>query len=130
MFGNLYILGPYWPNKTLQLVPNPGDCTSSLPAASDMHQGSNTGEASCTPHAGTWNRKFGLLFIDQPVGTGYSVAGERGIPTDEVEVAADLYIGLQEFFGRYKKLQERPLFITGESYAGKYVPSIGAYPLC
>ena len=43
-----------------------------------------------------------------------------------MEVAADLYIGLQGFFSRYPELQDRPLFITGESYAGKYVPSIGA----
>lgn len=55
-------------------------------------------------------------------------AGARGIPTDEMEVAADLYIALQGFFSRYKELQDRPLFITGESYAGKYVPSIGAPP--
>jgi vitellogenic carboxypeptidase-like protein len=47
-----------------------------------------------------------------------------------MEVAADLYIGLQEFFTRYEHLQSRPLFITGESYAGKYVPSIGALSSC
>ena len=43
-----------------------------------------------------------------------------------MEVAADLYIGLQGFFSRYEELQGRPLFVTGESYEGKYVPSIGA----
>lgn len=52
-------------------------------------------------------------------------AGERGIPTEELEVAADLYIGLQGFFGMHKTLRDRPLFITGESYGGKYVPAIG-----
>jgi hypothetical protein len=25
--------------------------------------------------AGAWNRRFGLLFIDQPVGSGFSIAG-------------------------------------------------------
>lgn len=44
-----------------------------------------------------------------------------------MEVATDLYVGLQKFFGKYQDLQPRPLFITGESYAGKYVPSIGAH---
>ena len=52
-------------------------------------------------------------------------AGERGIPTDELEIAADIYIGLQGFFRKHKDLRERPLFITGESYGGKYVPAIG-----
>ncbi|KAK9907324.1 hypothetical protein WJX75_001489 [Coccomyxa subellipsoidea] len=101
MLGNFYILGPYWPNKTLDLEPNPG----------------------------TWNRIYGLLFIDQPAGTGFSIAGKKGIPTDEMEVATDLYVGLQKFFGKYQDLQPRPLFITGESYAGKYVPSIGHFIL-
>ncbi len=53
------------------------------------------------------------------------IAGKRGIPTEELEYAADLYIALQGFFAKYKELQRRPLFITGESYGGKYVPAIG-----
>ena len=52
-------------------------------------------------------------------------AGEEGIPTDELEIAADLYVGLQGFFRKHRDLQGRPLFITGESYGGKYVPAIG-----
>ena len=57
-------------------------------------------------------------------------AGEKGIPTDELEVAADIYVSLQLFFSAHKELQERPLFITGESYGGKYVPAIGAPHAC
>lgn len=52
-------------------------------------------------------------------------AGKEGIPTDELEVAADIYTALQAFFRKHAELQERPLFISGESYAGKYVPAIG-----
>lgn len=51
--------------------------------------------------------------------------GSLGIPTDEMQIATDLYAGLQQFFSRHSDLQARPLFITGESYAGKYVPAIG-----
>ena len=57
-------------------------------------------------------------------------AGEKGIPTDELEVAADIYVSLQLFFTKHKELQERPLFITGESYGGKYVPAIGVPHAC
>ena len=42
-----------------------------------------------------------------------------------MQIATDLYAGLQNFHALYTHLQERPLFITGESYAGKYVPVIG-----
>ena len=51
--------------------------------------------------------------------------GTRPIPTEELTVAQDLYAALQAFFAQHAELQSRPLFITGESYAGKYVPAIG-----
>ena len=52
-------------------------------------------------------------------------AGSLGIPSDETQIATDLYAGLQNFYALYQDLQNRPLFITGESYAGKYVPALG-----
>lgn len=52
-------------------------------------------------------------------------SGSQGIPADESQIATDLYDGLQAFFAQHKDLQQRPFFITGESYAGKYVPAIG-----
>ncbi|GFR46980.1 hypothetical protein Agub_g8632, partial [Astrephomene gubernaculifera] len=80
---------------------------------------------------GSWNRLFGLLLVDQPVGTGYSVAGagNSSIPTDEMGMATHLYTALQGFYRAHAELATRPLFITGESYAGKYVPSIAHYIL-
>lgn len=45
-----------------------------------------------------------------------------------MQIATDLYAGLQNFFSLYSDLQARPLFITGESYAGKYVTAIGMLP--
>ena len=54
-----------------------------------------------------------------------TLPGNGRIPTDEMEMAAHLYIGIQAFFARHADLRRRPFFITGESYAGKYVPSIG-----
>lgn len=53
--------------------------------------------------------------------------GSLGIPTDEVQIATDLYAGLQNFYAQHTDLQACPLFITGESYAGKYVPAIGVW---
>lgn len=55
------------------------------------------------------------------------VAGTKEIPTDELEVATDLCEGLQAFYTKHAQLSGRPLFITGESYAGKYVPAIGHF---
>lgn len=77
-----------------------------------------------------WNRVFGLLFLDSPIGSGFSIApSEEHIPTSQDEVAKDLYVALQAFFGLNPSFRERPFYVTGESYAGKYVPSLGLYML-
>ena len=38
-----------------------------------------------------------------------------------------LYAGLQAFFAAHPALQRRPFFAAGESYAGKFVPSLGGF---
>jgi carboxypeptidase C (cathepsin A) len=52
-------------------------------------------------------------------GAGYSIAAsEWDIPQDMTGMAMDLYEGLWKFFDAHSELQQRPLFITGVSYAG------------
>ena len=62
-----------------------------------------------------------MVWVEQPIGTGFS----QGKPTakSEADVAS-------QFLGFFKKfvdtfgLQGRKVYITGESYAGYYVPYI------
>ncbi|CAF3480668.1 unnamed protein product [Adineta steineri] len=73
----------------------------------------------------TWNSKYHLLYIDQPVGTGYSFTkSEEGYVTNEDEVARDLYSMLTQFFVIFHEYVPCPFYVTGESYGGKYVPAI------
>ena len=74
-----------------------------------------------------WNRRFGLLFIDSPAGSGFSIApSSDAIVTNQYQVARDLYEALQIFFSN-SAYKSRPLYVTGESYGGKYVPALGYY---
>jgi carboxypeptidase C (cathepsin A) len=75
----------------------------------------------------SWNKFSNLVFIDNPVGTGFSKT-TSGYATNQDDVAADMMTGLTEFFKRYPDLAGRPMFLFGESYAGKYIPAI-AYHL-
>ena len=34
-----------------------------------------TPELSLRPNEGSWNLRYGVLYIDQPIGTGFSTAG-------------------------------------------------------
>lgn len=78
------------------------------------------GDSKPKPNPWSLNKNNDLLVIDQPIGTGYSIAGsEADIPTDMLGMAQDLYEGIWGFFDLHKEMQQRPLFIAGESYAGE-----------
>ncbi|UJR27758.1 hypothetical protein I4U23_009031 [Adineta vaga] len=82
-------------------------------------------EQKLHPSEITWNSKYHLLYIDQPVGTGYSFTkSEDGYVRNEDEVARDLYSMLTQFFQIFPEHVPSPFYVTGESYGGKYVPAI------
>ncbi|KAL4505177.1 hypothetical protein ABPG72_016244 [Tetrahymena utriculariae] len=73
-----------------------------------------------------WNNNANLVFVDQPVGTGFSKAGNGELVKNEEEVGEDFYQFLLGFLEQNPQYIYRPLFVTGESYAGHYIPAIGA----
>jgi len=67
-----------------------------------------------------------MIFVDQPVGTGFSYADyTRDYVTDEDQVAQDMFVFMQEFFQLFPQYAKLDFYILGESYAGHYVPAIG-----
>ncbi|XP_074602000.1 putative serine carboxypeptidase CPVL [Brevipalpus obovatus] len=77
----------------------------------------------------SWASMYSMLYIDQPVGTGFSFTdSEEGYVNNQEEVARDLYHFLQQFFEMFPEQLPNELWITGESYGGRYVPAI-AYKL-
>ncbi|KAL2511171.1 Serine carboxypeptidase-like 51 [Abeliophyllum distichum] len=78
------------------------------------------------PRNSTWLRKADLLFVDNPVGTGYSFVEDKNllVKTDD-EAANDLTTLLIEIFNRNESLQKSPLYVVAESYGGKYAVTLG-----
>lgn len=73
----------------------------------------------------SWNMAHNIIYIDNPVGTGYSFTNdEKGYATNESHVGRDIHTALVQFFLLFPELQNNDFFVTGESYAGKYVPAI------
>ena len=74
-----------------------------------------------------WDVGHNILFVDQPVGTGFSYTSD---PSDDVtsekQVSDDVLDFLLEFFDQKPELLHNDLFITGESYAGHYVPAVAS----
>ena len=75
----------------------------------------------------SWNNNFDILYVDQPAGTGFSVAQSHdAYATNQEEVAEAFSAFLANFYRAYPDTRTRQLWLTGESYAGKYLPAIAA----
>ncbi|XP_020115209.1 serine carboxypeptidase-like 51 isoform X2 [Ananas comosus] len=74
----------------------------------------------------TWLRKADLLFVDNPVGTGYSFVEDTGLfVTSDEEAAIDLTTLLKKLYNKHESLQKSPLYIVAESYGGKFAATVG-----
>eukprot|EP01125_Pyxidicula_operculata_P016417 TRINITY_DN5648_c0_g1_i1.p1 TRINITY_DN5648_c0_g1~~TRINITY_DN5648_c0_g1_i1.p1 ORF type:complete len:454 (-),score=97.58 TRINITY_DN5648_c0_g1_i1:85-1446(-) len=75
-----------------------------------------------------WTQKISMLYIDNPVGVGYSFTdSQAGYSTDQTQIASNLYSALLQFFVIFPELSHNPLYVMGESYGGKYAPSLAYY---
>jgi len=64
-----------------------------------------------------------MLWVEQPVGTGFSIGEVTA--TSEEDIAQDFvkfFKNFQTIFG----IKKFKIYVTGESYAGRYVPYISA----
>jgi vitellogenic carboxypeptidase-like protein len=81
-----------------------------------------------------------MIFIDNPIGkshfkfqinvlgTGFSFTdSEDGYSNNEVEIAQNLYNLLTQFYKVYPDYANNDLYLTGESYAGKYQKILGKF---
>jgi len=71
----------------------------------------------------SWVNLTNVLWVEQPVGTGFSAGEVRA--TSEEDIAEDFskfFLNFQKTFG----ISKFKIYITGESYAGRYVPYISA----
>eukprot|EP01016_Furgasonia_blochmanni_P009080 TRINITY_DN13756_c0_g1_i3.p1 TRINITY_DN13756_c0_g1~~TRINITY_DN13756_c0_g1_i3.p1 ORF type:complete len:396 (-),score=53.36 TRINITY_DN13756_c0_g1_i3:123-1310(-) len=84
------------------------------------------------PREVSWADDYNVLFLDQPLSVGYSFAdNDREIPRTSLQAAVHVYNFLQNFFMHkdFVSYRDTPLYIFGESYAGKYITEFAQYIL-
>ncbi|GBE84794.1 Carboxypeptidase S1 [Sparassis crispa] len=83
--------------------------------------------SSVTFNPYSWNEVSNMLYVDQPVGTGFSY-GTTDVGTSQ-EAAEDIWTFLQIFFAdsRFSKYQQNEFALWTESYGGHYGPVFAAY---
>ncbi|KAL0268026.1 UNVERIFIED_CONTAM: hypothetical protein PYX00_010115 [Menopon gallinae] len=75
----------------------------------------------------SWNRNSSVIYIDNPVGTGYSFTKGKFpdcYARNQTQVGRAVLTALEQFFKLFPELRNNQFYLTGESYAGKYVPGI------
>ncbi|KAJ7875366.1 Alpha/Beta hydrolase protein [Mycena olivaceomarginata] len=110
----------------LWLNGGPG-CSSStgllfeLGPCSIANEGKNT-----TFNKHSWTASANMIFLDQPVNVGFSY-GDDGTSVNTSPVAGkDVYAFLELFLARFPEYSKQPVHISGESYAGTYLPNIAS----
>lgn len=74
----------------------------------------------------SWHKDHNMLYIDNPVGTGFSyTSSDACYLTNEVDIGNNLLEAVAQFFQLFPELKPNGFYITGESYAGKYIPALG-----
>ncbi|CAI9098725.1 OLC1v1035419C1 [Oldenlandia corymbosa var. corymbosa] len=81
---------------------------------------------SLYPNPYSWNLAANMLFLDSPVGVGYSYSNTSSDHTTngDKRTAADSLTFVVKWFERFPQYKGRELYIVGESYGGHYVPQL------
>ena len=78
----------------------------------------------------SWNQRANVLFVDQPAGVGFSKT-DRNPPVakgEELEqISGQFYAFLQKFLTEFPEYRKRGVILSGESFAGNYIPHYAAY---
>ncbi|KAL5715036.1 Serine carboxypeptidase-like 42 [Ranunculus cassubicifolius] len=73
----------------------------------------------------SWNKASNLLFVESPAGVGWSYSNTTSdYNAGDASSANDLHIFLMKWFEKFPELKSSELFLTGESYAGHYIPQL------
>ncbi|XP_020268604.1 serine carboxypeptidase II-2 [Asparagus officinalis] len=74
----------------------------------------------------SWNQVANILFVDSPAGVGFSYSNNTNdvLSNGDERTAKDSFNFLQKWFKRFPQYKGRDFYLSGESYAGHYVPQL------
>ncbi|WFD27680.1 carboxypeptidase D [Malassezia nana] len=72
-----------------------------------------------------WNEYADVVYVDQPVGTGFSIVDNDAYAQSLQQVADEFVMFLRGLSQRYPEYtNDTDVYLAGESYAGQYIPYI------
>jgi len=107
----------------LWLNGGPG-CSSLTGLFMELGPASINAKIKTVENPASWNSNASVIFLDQPVNVGYSYSDS---PVSSTQAAGvDVYAFLTMFFDTFPEYAKQDFHITGESYAGHYIPQFAA----
>ncbi|CAN8287928.1 unnamed protein product [Cochlearia groenlandica] len=87
----------------------------------DVYNGSIPSLVSTTY---AWTKISSIIFLDQPVGSGFSYSRTQLLnkPSDSGE-AKNIHEFIQNWLGKHQDFASNPFYVGGDSYSGKVVPA-------
>ena len=76
----------------------------------------------------SWNKDLNLLVIEQPAGVGFSKISDPNFQFDDEITGENLLFAIKDFLAEYS-MKNREFYISGESYAGVYIPTLATFIL-
>lgn len=71
----------------------------------------------------SWNKEVNMLYIESPAGVGFSYCEDMSLCNFNDETSSlDNLEALISFFAKFPEYRGHDLYLSGESYAGVYVP--------
>lgn len=76
----------------------------------------------------SWNKIANMVFIEAPVGVGFSYSDDtKDYKTGDLQTAVDNYQLIQAFLDRFPHLRQNELHLSSESYGGHYIPTLAKH---
>ena len=73
---------------------------------------------------GAWDEFANLLFVDNPVGTGFSYVNTDSYVRELQEMSDQFITFMEKWFALFPEFEHDDLYFAGESYAGQHIPYI------
>ncbi|XP_057435790.1 serine carboxypeptidase-like 20 [Lotus japonicus] len=73
----------------------------------------------------SWSKVSNIIYLDSPAGVGLSYSKNSSkYVTDDLQTASDTHAFLFKWFEQFPEFLANPFYLSGESYAGVYVPTL------
>jgi hypothetical protein len=71
-----------------------------------------------------WQKAASYIFLESPAGVGFSYCDYDNCTASDTSTAIDNHRVLKKFFAGFPEFAKNDFYITGESYAGVYCPTL------